>query len=557
MPPLENSTLDQDTELTTQNARPLSLAPAETTALVATEDEVPIIPNVDFLGRGYDLLKLDPLSVGMGAGRKDQVMFRFSPDRMQVTPDGRKRFPLGTVFAPGAGGEIGSQSSSLFSSQDYENRFSESFKAEVGLPEIFNFSASTSYKAFRQTSTSQQSMSTYTDFKVVESTLTLASDGKRFSPELRLDQSFGGFAHTVENLPTVDNEQSRKEYQDFILKFGTHFSDRTTFGGRSYQHIEILMEQYSSLVRDEIDVSVEAKATFDITTGAGASTGSEKQEKFQKTTEDRQSDIIFNGGTPNKNLDTWAGTVADAPAPIELSLQPIHELLVPAYFPDVDETDLLTRKNLLRLATEHYLQTEGHASSVVVRYAVTFDRRWWDKDSKSDRDVAIYIPKSAPEGFLPVGQYAQKNYRSAKGRLLMLKNVPENNPENKPAVVHPLSFDFLWKDKGLGGDVKNASFWRMNPPAGYVALGDVLNRGWSTPPDVNDYYCVRADLCEQGEIGDKIWSDSGKADTTVSLWEIFPKQGAAALASDTFYVRPKSRSKPEDAVVWVLKANAT
>jgi len=545
----ETKTLDTP-ELTTRETAQPALARGFDIEEAMTADGVPVIPNVSFLGRGYDIVTLDPVHLGAAPGRKDQEIFRFTPSDTQLTPDGRWRYPKGTNYAPDSGGAISSKESSLYCSSDYQHRFSETVKASLGFAGVAGFSASASYNSFREVTTTQKSISTYTEYEVSDFALDLASDGTRYSPELHLDDRFGGFAPMVEALPA----QASPKYREFIAKFGTHFSDRAAFGGRARQAIEIYLSTYAELTREGVDVGVEAKATFDGATGsAGSSTSTDNYKKFEQASGKKVSEISFSGGTPNHDLDVWSASVKNEPDAVKLRLVPIFELFSGIYFPG--DPDIAVKQGLMKKAIEAYVRERSHVSAAAIRYGVTFDKVWNDKDSKSDRDITAYYPTQIPQGYLPVGQYAQDNYHSPKGQLLLVKEAHEIEGV-EPAVAHPESFEFLWKDKGLGGDVKNASFWRMVPPAGYVALGDVLVRHWSTPPNTADYYCVRQDLCEKGVAGEKIWSDQGEADKTVSVWPILPASGSNALAAGTFYVLPGSRSHPDNPDVWVLEASA-
>ena len=74
---------------------------------------------------------------------------------------------------------------------------------------------------------------------------------------------------------------------------------------------------------------------------------------------------------------------------------------------------------------------------------------------------------------------------------------------------HQLILNKLWNDKASGGD-KDVSFWRVVPPPGYVAIGDVINLGYNPPDDLKKMYaCINADLVVQGKIGPGIWDDRG------------------------------------------------
>ena len=82
----------------------------------------------------------------------------------------------------------------------------------------------------------------------------------------------------------------------------------------------------------------------------------------------------------------------------------------------------------------------------------------------------------------------------------------------------------IWTDEGSGGR-QDGSFWRVNAPPGFVALGDVACNNWSqpTPEFTAKYACIRQDLLSaDAELSSTaLWNDSGSgAERHVSLWPV-------------------------------------
>lgn len=163
---------------------------------------------------------------------------------------------------------------------------------------------------------------------------------------------------------------------------------------------------------------------------------------------------------------------------------------------------------------------------LTLTFTDTFQLRWNDQGSGADHDGAFYHP-NAPAGFSPLGGLGVSGYNNPDHQTWAL--CVKATVENSGAVARPTGYSWIWGDGGSGAD-RDGSCWRPNPPAGYVALGDVFVSNYD-PPAVEDVWCVRADLVWDGIIADWIWDDSGSgADADFSAWTINPM---AVYISDT------------------------
>ena len=140
-----------------------------------------------------------------------------------------------------------------------------------------------------------------------------------------------------------------------------------------------------------------------------------------------------------------------------------------------------------------------------------------DNNSGANEDLAVFSPV-IPSGYYMVGHFAQQDHST-----FMKGTVPLVKPLVDGAVKPPEHFEEVWNNKGSGGG-EDVSFWRVIPPPGYVAVGDVINLGYNSPEDLKKTYaCINADLVVQGTIGPEIWNDKGSgADQDGSMWAIQP-----------------------------------
>ena len=159
--------------------------------------------------------------------------------------------------------------------------------------------------------------------------------------------------------------------------------------------------------------------------------------------------------------------------------------------------------------------------------------------------ITVYGPKLSdiPDGYYMVGMSAVPGTH-AHGNKQMLFLV---NPEfDSSAITNPISFNLIWNDKGSGGDMEG-SFWSVQCPAPYFALGDVAVGSHSEPSEElkKKFACIRYDYLFTAEIGSLIWNDQGSgADSHVSVWETenIPNSSGQGLVG--FFKANDDYSKP-------------
>ncbi|KAB8245580.1 hypothetical protein BDV35DRAFT_381266 [Aspergillus flavus] len=115
---------------------------------------------------------------------------------------------------------------------------------------------------------------------------------------------------------------------------------------------------------------------------------------------------------------------------------------------------------------------------LVVTLTSSFNAIWNDVGSGTTRDG----------GFRPLG---------TSGALDWSKSTSSSNPP----VKAPTSYTQLWADKGSGAKL-NGSFWRPIAASGYIAMGDVVQSGYTTP-STSKVWCLRSDLVADGQYADE------------------------------------------------------
>lgn len=157
---------------------------------------------------------------------------------------------------------------------------------------------------------------------------------------------------------------------------------------------------------------------------------------------------------------------------------------------------------------------------VFIVYTSSYDPIWNDKGSGASRDGGFWHPQ-AQGPLRPIGSVVVNNYNNINGyysSILVGNNADSGSP---PAVASPNGYTEIWNDKGSGAS-KDGSLWRPVAPSGYVAMGDVVQSGYSQP-DTNRIWCLRQDLAQAARFGvQSTWDDKNSgASRDVSVWEVF------------------------------------
>ncbi len=144
-----------------------------------------------------------------------------------------------------------------------------------------------------------------------------------------------------------------------------------------------------------------------------------------------------------------------------------------------------------------------------------FDLEWNDRGSGAKLSAAFYRPR-VPAGYLPLGDYAQVEYKAPKGAVLALR-------ANGPIPwKYPVDYERVWKDSGSGAS-KDGAFWRAVPPEGYVAVGMLCREGHSRRPSRYDMACVHRDFATPTTPRYLVWHDkSSGADRSVGIYYVEP-----------------------------------
>jgi hypothetical protein len=313
------------------------------------------LPQWNFVGRCYDVLTVDPLDIEAGA----KFPMAFQMDKFDDVGDGSYQKPECTEHMPLAGGEQHSTTAALSCSYDLHsfNKVDGSVAVSDPTGELFSASLSASYEQTRDETESRKKVVTYTSQTVNTYRLAMRSDKGAVQASRDLAAAVAGLTTS----PTA-------EYKQFVNRFGTHYAHEVLFGGRIYQRIVVEEEDYSTFLEEGLNVQGEASATFEIAKGTvKAGVEDKRSQKFVNATKNSTEDIRWVGGTPQHLSDMWAVSVERQPAPIQVVLRPLYDLLTAVFFPD--EAEIATKQNLLQDEIDAYIRSNGHdARKAILQY---------------------------------------------------------------------------------------------------------------------------------------------------------------------------------------------
>ncbi|HWU80867.1 MAG TPA: Vps62-related protein [Caulobacter sp.] len=184
---------------------------------------------------------------------------------------------------------------------------------------------------------------------------------------------------------------------------------------------------------------------------------------------------------------------------------------------------------------------------------------WADHGSGAGMDGSFWRPSVIDEGYFLLGDVAQAGYDQPQTPATLVRAIEDGH--GLPPLAPPLSLTLFWNNlDGANWSFKGdapVSFWQLNPPPFYRALGVVLtgNGVWpgaltDTPP-LTLFRCVREDLLVQAGVTGPIWTDQESGIfIDVRCDQI---QSDTALVSGSFVVS-HDYDNPAPGPYWALNA---
>ncbi len=272
-------------------------------------------PNITCLSQGYNILVTDPFDINKTSPSIPVFDMKSSLETVPGTNWGKMS---GVTFRRMASGSQSSQSLLLKSAAEFQQTSSEHVEFEIGIPEVFNASSSTSFSHFREDKSSRENFVCFSRATRLsyQAHLDLTNDELDLNPE---------FLRTAQALP---NSYDYSAYERFLRAIGTHYVSQVDMGGMVYMSKVVTTDVYSKLTREGVDFQAAANGVFDaVKAGGKVELKDQKQLLFQSEVKVEKTDLRYIGGEMNPSVDdsfvAWSGSVDTNPQPIGVKVRPI------------------------------------------------------------------------------------------------------------------------------------------------------------------------------------------------------------------------------------------
>lgn len=301
------------------------------------------LPNIDFLGNGYDIIKGNPHTDLIDPGFRQQ-MFTFDYSKQTTSADGKWLIPNNVEMLPFTSCSYHSDTTEIRGTTSYQHILNVDAKIEAGYESpafSAKFSVSTDYKSMEKKTTNEH-------HKFVSSVAKCVSYRAQIRQHLPFNLS-DEFVEIVRNLPTTADTAASHPYADLIEEFGTHYLSTMIMGSKAVLNSEFDSNGWATEKSNSISIGVAASLSFRGFT-AGASTLTTDEKTRAETFEKNRLDVheSYMGSRPvTGDWTEWAKASGDSPYPISYALLPITNLFQKRYFAGDDPTILNTKLALL------------------------------------------------------------------------------------------------------------------------------------------------------------------------------------------------------------------
>jgi hypothetical protein len=325
------------------------------------------IHGLDYVGKCYDALKMDPLNIGGSSQGLNAI--DCTAEAVDTYKVGNYSIPLGMTLVSPFATDSKSFRSLIYNSYDFQEEFSGSIEVDAGIKGLFDFSASTSYKEMTKETQSRKHVFSYAIVHVQNHTLTLSLE------DLDNDQDLSAyitaaFKNAVKNLPSdTTTQDNQRAYAKFVERFGTHFLSKVSLGGMAYSRVKGLTEKVSRTRSTENEFKVRAGIEIEaFSSGTTAKESRSRADTVDRENEYERTTLVFRGGVGETHeiASTWFTSLEEKPAPIPVgtSLAPLASLLTARLFKD-DAAIALKQSALDRFVKDYIVLNGGNLGGYV------------------------------------------------------------------------------------------------------------------------------------------------------------------------------------------------
>mmetsp|Transcript_13623 Transcript_13623/g.20520 ORF Transcript_13623/g.20520 Transcript_13623/m.20520 type:complete len:547 (-) Transcript_13623:30-1670(-) len=308
-------------------------------------------PNVDYFGRGYNLVTANPHNVG-GIEMSGFGLAIFSSGNYsngKITSDGRFLVPNGWQIVRSVSCSYDATSVEINGMTSFAETLSKQSKinGDVKLPIAkITFSANDQYKEVQKNIYEEHTT-------VTESYVECAVYTGEIQP-FELPDLDSGFVAGVARIPTQFNNSTKDFFFDiWFPAFGTSHIVASVMGGSYGQRAFIDNIKVSTMLSEGISIENAASASLlSQTGGRDTLTNQQKEEAATFDKNKKKSGQWSYGGRPSSTIQAWLDSVESEPNPVIVTSRSNIYLLTSSFFPNMTDIDL--KLQALQNATDQY-----------------------------------------------------------------------------------------------------------------------------------------------------------------------------------------------------------
>jgi hypothetical protein len=267
-------------------------------------EEAKTIPNIDYLGRTYDVVTMDPLNLGTTSKNQNVIDISVQDGHTVHTRDGYYIVPAGVRHEAPFSMSYESASTVMSSSYEFQQEMKIAVSADAGIEGGFEFSASASSRDMERQTGSRKRTFVYSRAYQEDHILDLDFDNDKallaVTPEFR---------DAVLALPYPDEMPDwQAKYDAFLERFGTHFTNGIRLGGLAWQRTSGLATAYLRSAESERTLETKAAVQLDaVKGGASAQVAVATASKTDQEYSLERTSLEFRGGhgSPTGINDQW------------------------------------------------------------------------------------------------------------------------------------------------------------------------------------------------------------------------------------------------------------
>ena len=328
--------------------------------------EIPwVTKGADYLGAGYDPLTLNPANYGDVNGRAPY-------QAVKLTQSFRRNLD-GTLaaycsdYSPGNTGHYTSTNTLVSTLKDYQSNWGIDTSVTLGVEGVGKATIGGGYKELNNqqnglTEVHLLRQSTVGLLRIrMDPTCTDVVTGQpyrqKLNPDFRnrvgqlpdqptavqqLKANPDWVAHASKHIPEltawrdqVIDPAALQAYKSLLKDYGYWLATSVTMGGQFRAKLTITKAFYEKSHEDALNFTRDVEADLDgIDIGSNLTYTNGHFTAATTDTDHTSVEVETSGGTPSEDFESWAQTVAAAPAPISAGYRPLSDFIGSDFFPD-------------------------------------------------------------------------------------------------------------------------------------------------------------------------------------------------------------------------------